>query len=197
MFPAIEQGEQSIGYTRPKTRLAGDAGTVIANNPHDPPYPKWICFDGSFTVPTPHYRSRGDRGIFSRYSATSNISHIHLRPAAFPPPTNPNAQAPAHTALSQVQTQTWCSRWVLQEGSIPDSGHTPASHNETRPKNKGVGNHADHAAPHTGPPLTWIRSWHRDYKHCSYQINTKCDLNIDIPHVYSTVLMTDFLRLKY
>jgi hypothetical protein len=114
MFPAIEQGEQSIGYTRPKTRLAGDAGTVIANNPHDPPYPKWICFDGSFTVPTPHYRSRGDRGIFSRYSATSNISHIHLRPAAFPPPTNPNAQAPAHTALSQVQTQTWCSRWVLQ-----------------------------------------------------------------------------------
>ncbi|CAK9871362.1 unnamed protein product [Sphagnum jensenii] len=114
MFPAIEQGEQSIGYTRPKTRLAGDAGTVIANNPHDPPYPEWICFDGSFTVPIPHYRSRGDRGIFSRYSATSNISHIHLRPAAFPPPTNPNAQAPAHTVLSQVQTQTWCSGWVLQ-----------------------------------------------------------------------------------
>jgi hypothetical protein len=86
---------------------------------------------------------------------------------------------------------------LCTEGSIPDSGHTPASHNETRPKNKGVGNHADHAAPHTGPPLTWIRSWHRDYKHCSYQIKTKCDLNIDIPHVYSTVLMTDFLRLKY
>ncbi len=100
MFPAIELGEQNIGYTRPKTRLARDAGTVIAINHMIPRIPKSICYDGSFTVPTPHYRSRGDRGIFSRYSATSNISHIHLRPAAFPPPTNPNAQAPAHTALS-------------------------------------------------------------------------------------------------
>lgn len=39
MFPAIEQGEQSIGYTRPKTRLAGDAGTVIAINPMIPRIP--------------------------------------------------------------------------------------------------------------------------------------------------------------
>ncbi|CAN5966135.1 unnamed protein product [Sphagnum jensenii] len=109
----------------------------------------------------------------------------------------PHPRTPMPRHLHTLRCPKYKLKLGAPEGSIPDSGHTPASHNETRPKNKGVGNHADHAAPHTGPPLTWIRSWHRDYKHCSYQINTKCDLNIDIPHVYSTVLMTDFLRLKY
>jgi hypothetical protein len=114
MFPAIELGEQSIGYTRPKTRLAGDAGTVIAINRTIPRIPK-----GSASMDPSRSRlpttAPVEIAVSSPDTQLPAISLIFIYVQQhFPHPRTPMPRHLHTLRCPQVQTQTWCPGWVLQ-----------------------------------------------------------------------------------